>query len=309
MMLTALLSVFVAVVHGAEAAPEARVLGYALAPGEVRAHTVELALDTRVASRTGSEEVVRQTSTVVSFRVLTLGLRRASTEAMVVELAVRGFRLGVLTRTGASVVEWTMDERGITLRRQGEKPQHVPWANVPRGRGGEVGELIDRPMWCTIDERGSTLRLDGRMGPWSRVLDSMDLTPLMVPLWPLPAAAVEPGMSWTVTERAPVRLTEPWGEVELTRQTVMSLVGFEAHGEATVARLAFVRTVSPVDSRPHFRYEVTMKGEVVLGLDGALVGGEADVTVAAAALVLDAQYELAGTGRLRFNPTEEATAD
>jgi len=302
MMFLPFLSVFVAVVHGAEAGPEARLLRYALAPGEARAHAVELVLDTRVASRTGGEEVVRQTSTVVSFEVALLGLRRASAEEMVVELAVRGFRLGVLTRTGGSVVEATIDETGMTLRRQGERPQHVP-------RGGEVGELIDRAMFCTIDRRASTVKLDGRMGPWSRVLDSMDLTPLMVPLWPLPAAAVEPGMSWTVTERAPVRLTEPWGEVELTRQTVMSLVGFEAHGEATVARLAFVRTVSPVDSRPHFRYEVTMKGEVVLGLDGALVGGEADVTVAAAALVLDAQYELAGTGRLRFNPTEEATAD
>jgi len=313
-MLVSLLSGLLAAVHcvaaePVEAAEPSRSLAYVLEPGRARAHTVALELDTRFAARTGNEEVVRQTSTALSFQVWTLGLRRKSAEATVVELVVRDFRLGLLTRTGASVVEATMDETGVTLRREGEKPRRVPWANVPRGRGGEVGELIGRPMVCTVDRRGSAVTVDRRMGPWSRVLDSLDLTPLILPLVPLPAMDVEPGLGWTVTNACTVQLSRPWGEVKLETRTTVSLVGFERQGDVEVARLAVASTAAPVEERPRFRYELSIEGEVLVGLDGAVVGGEANVTVVGSAVIVDSHYELAGTGTLRFGPAGEATAE
>ncbi len=309
-MLASLLSGLLAVVHvaageAAEAPPSARRLAHVLEPGEARSHAVVLALDTRLSVRIGKEEEVRQTSTRVSLRVESLGLRRASAEAAVIETAVRDFRLGVLTTTGPSVVEVAMDEEGMTLRRGGEKPRRVPWSNVPRGRGGEVGELIGRAMSCTIDQFGNTVKMDRRMAPWSRVLDSMDLTPLVVPLVPLPAREVEPGMTWTVEGSRPVQLSRPWGKAELATRAVVSLVAFEQHEGGTVARLAFVSTAAHDEEKSRFKYELSIEGTMLLGLDGAVVGGEATVTVVATALAIDAHYELVGTGTLQFNP--EAT--
>ncbi len=285
----------------ADKAPQARLLAWVLGPGEVRAHTVELELETRVAVRTGIEEVVRRTSTVVSFLVQSLGLRRERADEMVVELAVREFRLGVLTKTGSSVVEVTMDDVGMTLRRDGEKPRRVPWANVPRGRGGEVGELIGQATSCTINRHANAITIDGRMKPWSQVLDSMDLTPVVVPLVPLPDTEVEPGLKWTVTGARTVELSRPWGTMKLGTRTEVTLVGFERHDGAEVARLAFVSTTAPVKEQTRLSYELTIKGEVLLGLDGAVVGGEAAVTVAASASVVDSHHELAGAGTIRFN--------
>lgn len=197
-----------------------------------------------------------------------------------------------------------MDETGMAMRRDTGKARHVPWANVPRGRGGEVGELIGRPMWCTLDRRASAVKVDGRLAPWSRVLDSMDLTPLVLPLVPLPAAEVAPGVTWTVTGTRPVQLSHPWGKVELESRTEVSLVGFEQHEGREAARLAFEIVAAPVEARPRFTYELSIKGDVLLGLDGAILGGEAAVTLAAAATVVDAQHELAGTGTVRFNPPQ-----
>jgi hypothetical protein len=310
-MFVSLLSWLLAVVHvaagePAEAAQQARVLAHVLEPGEARSHSVVLELATRMSVRTGKEEEVRRTSTLVSFRVGSLGLRRASAGATVVELAVRDFRLGVLTKTGPSVVEVMMDDEGMMLRRGDEKPRRVPWSNVPRGRGGEVGELIGRAMSCTIDRRANVLKLAGRMAAWSRVLDSMDLTPLVVPLVPLPAMEVEPGAKWTVKDEARrVQLSRPWGEMEIDTRTEVTLVGFEQHQGATVARLAFVSAATHLKEQSRLKYELSISGTMLLGLDGAVVGGEATVTVVATASAIDAHYELVGTGTLQFNPPGE----
>lgn len=284
-----------------EAPAEVHALGWVLAPGDARAHTVELELDSRVAVRTGTEQEVRHTSTAVSYRVSMLGLRCESDDEIVVELVVGAFRLGLTTEAGSSALKVTMDDEGITLRRDGETAQRVPWRNVPRGRGGEVGELVGRPMLCTINRHATAVKIDSRMGPWSQVLDSMDLTTLVVPLVPLPDTEVEPGAKWTVTGTRSVQLSRPWGALDLGTRTEVTLVGFEQHDGAVVARLAFVRTEAPVEERPRFSYELTVEGEMLVRLDGTVVGGEAAVTVTAATAIVASQYELTGSGTLRFD--------
>jgi hypothetical protein len=140
------------------------------------------------------------------------------------------------------------------------------------------------------------------MAPWSRVLDSMDLLLLVLPPVPLPALEVTPGTRWTVTSTRPVQLSEPWGPLELRTRTEVSLVGFEEHADRQAARLTFSSVVSPVEEKPRFSYELSLEGEVLLGLDGAVLSGEARISLAATAAVLDARHELVGTGTVRFNP-------
>ncbi len=281
-------------------------LAWVLEPGDVRQHAVRLELDARLAVRSASEEMVRETSAELSFDVRSLGLRRESAEEMVVDLMVGEFRLGMVTEAAGSIIEVTMDSEGMTLRRDDEQPRRAPWATVPRGRGGEVGELIGRPVACTIDRRGGAVRLDGRMQAWSQVLDSLDLIPFVVPLVPVPAADVEPGSTWTVTSRRAVQLSQPWGSLELGTRTEVRLAGFEPHGQDVAARLEFVRVDTPVERTPRFSYELTVEGSVLVGLDGTVLGGEATVAVAARTAVVDTTYELSGTGTLRFEPVQAA---
>ncbi len=285
-----------------------RPLAWVLEPGDVRQHAVELELNTRLAVRSASEERVRRMSAALSFDVRSVGLRRESAEEMVVDLAVGEFRLDAVTEGAGSNIEVTMDSEGMTLRRDDEQPRRASWADVPRGHGGEVGELIGRPVVCTIDRRGGAVRLDGRMRVLSQVLDSVDLIPFIVPLVPVPAADVEPGSTWTVTSRRTVQLSQPWGSLELGTRTEVRLAGFEPHGQDVAARLEFVRVDKPVKRTPRFSYELTVEGFVLVALDGAILGGEASVALTARTGVVDATYELSGTGTLRLAPGQ-APAD
>jgi hypothetical protein len=283
-----------------------RRLAWELEPGDVRRHAVGLELDTRLAVRSASEEMVRQTRTELSFDVRSLGLRRASAEEMVIDLTVGDFRLGVTTKGAGSVVEVTMDREGMTVRRDDEPARRAPWASVPPGRGGAVGELIGRPVVCTIDRRGGAVRLDGRMRVLSQVLDSFDLIAFVMPLVPVPDAEVESGSTWTVTSRRGVQLSQPWGKLELGTRTEVQFVGFEASGQDVAARVEFVRVDRPVAPTPHLSYELTVEGSVLVGLDGTVLGGEATVAVAARTTIVDTTYELSGTGTLQLEPGQAA---
>jgi len=283
----------------ADSAPT-RPLAWALEPGEARDHGVELDLDAQMTITRAGERSQRHTSTVVSFQVESLGLRRAQAGEYVIERRVRDFQLAVLTTADGSTIEVTMDGIGLTVRQGREEAHTVPWPNVPRGRGGEIGELLGRPMTCTISRFGTAVAVDERMAPWQRVLDSMDLTPLLLPMVPLPDSAVEPGTTWTVTGRREVQLSRPWGTLELETRTEVKVAAFERRDGRDVARLAFVSASKPAKEQVRLDYTLTVRGEIVVGLDGTVVGGEADVTIAASAAVVDAVHELVGAGTIRF---------
>ncbi|MBN1916814.1 MAG: hypothetical protein JW889_02805 [Verrucomicrobia bacterium] len=283
----------------AETVP-ARLLAWVLEPGEARGHTVEIELDTRLAITQGSEAMRRHTAIVASFQIESLGLRRRQIDEYVVEDCVHDFQLAVLTTADDTTTEVTMDRTGLTARQGRGQPHTAPWADVPRGHGGEIGELLGRGMTNTINRCGTALAVDARMKPWERVLDCMDLTPLLLPLVPLPDSAVELGTTWTVTGRRQVQLSWPWGSIELETRTEVKVRAFERQGDRDVVRLSFMAVTKPAEEQVRLRYALTLRGEVVLGLDGTVVGGEADITLAASTTVIDAVHELAGAGTLRF---------
>jgi hypothetical protein len=278
----------------------ARPLAWVLEPGEARDHGVELELDTQTTVTQGAEKTVRHTSAVASFRIESLGLRRRHADEYVVERRVQDFQLAVLSTTDGSTIEVTMDDKGLTVRQGREQPHAVPWANVPQGRGGEIGDLLGRAMTCTVNRFGGAVAIDERMAPWQRVLDSMDLTPLLLPMVPVPDTAVEPGMTWTVTGRRQVQLSRPWGTLELETRTEAKLTAYERRNGRDLARISFVSTTKPSTEQVRLDYNLTVRGEIALDLDGAVVGGEAEVTLAGSAAVVDALHGLAGTGTLRF---------
>ena len=207
----------------------------------------------------------------------------------------------MVTESGDSTITIAMDDDGMTVRHGRERPSHAPWTSMPRGRGGEIGELLGRPVTCTISRDGRAVRIDGRMRPWSQVLDSIDLIPLIMPLVPVPDDEVQPGSIWAIQphERS-VTLSQPWEELNLATATDVTVTAFEQHDGVDTARLAFTYTAELIDGPPRLDYALEITGELLVGFDGAVLEGTATVALEAKTAAVDTNYELTATGTLRF---------
>jgi hypothetical protein len=296
-----------AVAQPVEEAAAPRRLAWMLEPGEARSHTVALELDTRLTAASGTKRSERRTRTAMSCTVSMFGLRRERAEQdgayidTVVELTVDDFHLEVVSESDDATITVTMDDEGMTVRHGQERPTHVPWTSVPPRQGGQVGELLGRTATCSISREGQAVRIDGRMAPWTQVLDSIDLLPLITPLVPLPDEEVEPGSIWVRPPSSrPVTLSQPWEKLNLATRPEVKVTAFERHKGVDAARLAFTCTARLADVRPRLDYTLEIKGEMLVGFDGAVLEGTATVTLEAKTTVVDTDYVLTGIGTLRF---------